>query len=141
VSVYLSYPFKGGASEGVVSAIISGSSVALFDLCFVTPRSESFSSARFPSKCSISLNSSRYTALSVAPLDGREDFIATLEHIVKSHKSSPTDLRFFTDDNVGKIKELLSLEVDKEEGEGSTEGSNEDGYERQLELPISIKWN
>jgi hypothetical protein len=95
----------GQATEGRVSAVLSGSSAALFNLCYghIDPATQ----AKYPSYNGVSLNSGRYTDLRMQPARGREQFRRVLEHIQHAAQQGHKEHQFFSQGDLEKVDVAL----------------------------------
>ncbi|KAL6072361.1 hypothetical protein QOT17_005500 [Balamuthia mandrillaris] len=98
----------GMATEGRVSAVLSGSSAALFNLCYA--HIDGDTRANYPSYNGVSLNSGRYTDLRMKPARSKEQFQSVLKHILQAAKQGHKDHQFFNERDLTKIEQCLSDE-------------------------------
>jgi hypothetical protein len=101
----------GGGTDGLITAIISGSSAALYDLCFGL---HDVLDNQFPSYTGISLNNGRYTVLRSHPLRRKEQFLEILTHIVENDETDHEDMKFFDSNLVRKIKKIIERSDDEQ---------------------------
>jgi hypothetical protein len=96
----------GQATSGHVLPILSGSSAVLFNLCYGHINSTVW--VKYPSYCSVSLNSQQYTDLHMLPAHGHEQFWSMLKHISQVAKYSHEKHHFFNKHDLQNVMAALN---------------------------------
>jgi hypothetical protein len=94
----------GNSTDGLICAVLSGSSAAMRDLCYCHLSDDLIKS--YPSYTSYaSLNNSKYTILAAKPISLRTDFNDLCEHIVRTHSGNK---EFMNADLLKKLEEVIT---------------------------------